>query len=152
MRLERVTVYCPGFSVWGCAAVEDLYSTVGKKRVVCTYIHKAALKYVVISGNLVPISHIPFNVKILYSSLVAGLRGNVSCIHRLLFSVKTTVLPDSSAPMPQKDRTVMASCHIVFMKDHFMWYYIVFSLGFIGMLVVPGYHLNKEAKKHVQGA
>ena len=45
-----------------------------------------------------------------------------------------------------------ASCHIVFMKDHFMWYYIVFSLGFIGMLVVPGYHLNKEAKKHVQGA
>ena len=47
---------------------------------------------------------------------------------------------------------MMASCHIVFMKDHFMWYYIVFSLGFIGMLVVPGYHLNKEAKKHVQGA
>ena len=47
---------------------------------------------------------------------------------------------------------MMASCHIVFMKDDFMWYYIVFSLGFIGMLVVPGYHLNKEAKKHVQGA
>ena len=47
---------------------------------------------------------------------------------------------------------MMASCHIVFMKDHFMWYYIVFALGFIGMLVVPGYHLNKEARKHVQGA
>ena len=30
--------------------------------------------------------------------------------------------------------------------------YIVFSLGFIWMLVIPGYHLNKEAKKHVQGA
>ena len=29
--------------------------------------------------------------------------------------------------------------------------YIVFSLGFIWMLVIPGYHLNKEAKKHVQG-
>ena len=47
---------------------------------------------------------------------------------------------------------MMVSCHIVFMKDDFMWYYIVFSLGFIGMLVVPGYHLNKEAKNHVQGA
>ena len=46
---------------------------------------------------------------------------------------------------------MMASCHIVFMKDHFMRYYIIFSLGFIGMLIVPGYHLNKEAKKHVQG-
>ena len=28
--------------------------------------------------------------------------------------------------------------------------YIVFSLGFIWMLVIPGYHLNKEAKRHVQ--
>ena len=45
---------------------------------------------------------------------------------------------------------MMASCHIVFMKDDFYWYYITFSLGFIVMLVMPGYHLNKEAKKHVQ--
>ena len=45
-----------------------------------------------------------------------------------------------------------ASCHIVFMQDDFYWYYITFSLGFIVMLVMPGYHLNKEAKKHVQGA
>ena len=45
---------------------------------------------------------------------------------------------------------MMASCHIVFMKDDFYWYYITFSLGFIGMLVTPGYHLNKEAKKNVQ--
>ena len=42
---------------------------------------------------------------------------------------------------------MMASCHIVFMKDDFYWYYITFSLGFIVMLVMPGYHLNKEAKK-----
>ena len=47
---------------------------------------------------------------------------------------------------------MMASCHIVFMKDDFYWYYITFSLGFIVMLVMPGYHLNKEAKKHVQRA
>ena len=47
---------------------------------------------------------------------------------------------------------MMASCHIVFMQDDFYWYYITFSLGFIVMLVMPGYHLNKEAKKHVQGA
>ena len=47
---------------------------------------------------------------------------------------------------------MMASCHIVFMQDGFYWYYITFSLGFIVMLVMPGYHLNKEAKKHVQGA
>ena len=47
---------------------------------------------------------------------------------------------------------MMASCHIVFMQDDFYWYYITFSLGFIVMLVIPGYHLNKEAKKHVQGA
>ena len=46
---------------------------------------------------------------------------------------------------------MMASCHIVFMQDDFYWYYITFSLGFIVMLVMPGYHLNKEAKKHVQG-
>ena len=45
---------------------------------------------------------------------------------------------------------MMASCHIVFMQDDFYWYYITFSLGFIVMLVMPGYHLNKEAKKHVQ--
>ena len=45
---------------------------------------------------------------------------------------------------------MMASCHIVFMQDDFYWYYITFSLGFIVMLVIPGYHLNKEAKKHVQ--
>ena len=45
---------------------------------------------------------------------------------------------------------MMASCHIVFMNDDFYWYYITFSLGFIGMLVTPGYHLNKEAKKHAQ--
>ena len=45
---------------------------------------------------------------------------------------------------------MMASCHIVFMQDGFYWYYITFSLGFIVMLVMPGYHLNKEAKKHVQ--
>ena len=45
---------------------------------------------------------------------------------------------------------MMASCHIVFMKDDFYWYYITFALGFIGILVMPGYHLNKEAKKHVQ--
>ena len=45
---------------------------------------------------------------------------------------------------------MMASCHIVFMKEDFYWYYITFSLGFIVMLVMPGYHLNKEAKKHVQ--
>ena len=47
---------------------------------------------------------------------------------------------------------MVASCHIVFMKDDFYWYYITFSLGFIAMLVMPGYHLNKEAKKHVQRA
>ena len=47
---------------------------------------------------------------------------------------------------------MMASSHIVFMKDDFYWYYITFSLGFIVMLVMPGYHLNKEAKKHVQRA
>ena len=47
---------------------------------------------------------------------------------------------------------MMASCHIVFMQDDFYWYYTTFSLGFIVMLVMPGYHLNKEAKKHVQGA
>ena len=46
---------------------------------------------------------------------------------------------------------MMASCHIVFMNDGFYSYYITFALGFIGMLVIPGYHLNKEAKKHVQG-
>ena len=46
---------------------------------------------------------------------------------------------------------MMASCHIVFMQDDFYWYYITFSIGFIVMLVMPGYHLNKEAKKHVQG-
>ena len=46
---------------------------------------------------------------------------------------------------------MMASCHIVFMQDDFYWYYITFSFGFIVMLVMPGYHLNKEAKKHVQG-
>ena len=46
---------------------------------------------------------------------------------------------------------MMASCHIVFMQDDFYWYYITFSLGFIVMLVMPGYHLNKEVKKHVQG-
>ena len=46
---------------------------------------------------------------------------------------------------------MMASCHIVFMQDDFYWYYTTFSLGFIVMLVMPGYHLNKEAKKHVQG-
>ena len=45
---------------------------------------------------------------------------------------------------------MMVSCHIVFMQDDFYWYYITFSLGFIVMLVMPGYHLNKEAKKHVQ--
>ena len=45
---------------------------------------------------------------------------------------------------------MMASCHIVFMQDDFYWYYITFSLGLIVMLVKPGYHLNKEAKKHVQ--
>ena len=46
---------------------------------------------------------------------------------------------------------MMASCHIAFMKDAFLWYHITFALGFIGILVMPGYHLNKEAKKHVQG-
>ena len=46
---------------------------------------------------------------------------------------------------------MVASCHIVFMNDGFYSYYITFALGFIGMLVIPGYHLNKEAKKHVQG-
>jgi hypothetical protein len=46
---------------------------------------------------------------------------------------------------------MVASCHIVFMNDGFYLYYITFALGFIGMLVIPGYHLNKEAKKHVQG-
>ena len=45
---------------------------------------------------------------------------------------------------------MVASCHIVFMNDGFYSYYITFALGFIGMLVIPGYHLNKEAKKHVQ--
>ena len=45
---------------------------------------------------------------------------------------------------------MMASCHIVFMQDDFNWYYIACSLGCIVMLVMPGYHLNKEAKKHVQ--
>ena len=45
---------------------------------------------------------------------------------------------------------MMASCHIVFMKDDFYWYYITFSLGFIVMLAMPGYHLNKEAKKYAQ--
>ena len=46
---------------------------------------------------------------------------------------------------------MMASCHIAFTKEEFIWYHIVFALGFIGILVIPGYHLNKEAKKHVQG-
>ena len=45
---------------------------------------------------------------------------------------------------------MMASCHIVFMKDDFLWYHITFALGFIVMLAMPGYYLNKEAKKHVQ--
>lgn len=101
--LECTAVYGSCFAVWRCTAVEHLYSAVGEEGIMCMDIYKAALKYVVISGNLVPISHIFFDVKILYSSFVAGLWGNVTCIHCLLFSVKTTVIPNGSASMPQKD-------------------------------------------------
>ena len=45
---------------------------------------------------------------------------------------------------------MMASCHIVFMKDDLLWYHTTFALGFIVMLAMPGYYLNKEAKKDVQ--
>lgn len=86
--LECAAVYGSCFAVWRCTAVEHLYSAVGEEGIMCVDIYKAAFKYVVISGNLVPISHIFFDVKILYSSFVAGLWGNVTCIHRLLFFCK----------------------------------------------------------------
>lgn len=48
---------------------------------------------------------------------------------------------------------MFTSCYIATEKDDAIWGidYIAFALGFIWMLVIPGYHLNKEAKKHVQG-
>ena len=47
-----------------------------------------------------------------------------------------------------------ASSYIAIGKDDAIWWldHIAFALGFIQMLIIPGYHLNKEAKKHVQRA
>ena len=47
---------------------------------------------------------------------------------------------------------IIVSLRIAFDGTNPIWNHITFFIAFIGMLVIPGYILNKEAKKHVQGA
>ena len=46
---------------------------------------------------------------------------------------------------------MVISLRLVFVDNAPIWNHITFAIAFIGMLVIPGYILNKEAKKHVQG-
>lgn len=48
--------------------------------------------------------------------------------------------------------TMIVSLRIAFDATNPIWNHITFFIAFMGMLVIPGYILNKEAKKHVQGA
>ena len=45
---------------------------------------------------------------------------------------------------------MIVSLRIAFDETNPIWNHIIFSIAFIGLLVIPGYILNKEAKKHVQ--
>lgn len=47
---------------------------------------------------------------------------------------------------------MIVSIRIAFDDTDPIWNHIVFTIAFIGMLAIPGHILNKEAKKHVQGA
>ena len=44
---------------------------------------------------------------------------------------------------------MIVSLRIAFDETNPIWNHIIFSIAFIGLLVIPGYILNKEAKKHV---
>ena len=48
--------------------------------------------------------------------------------------------------------TMIVSLRIAFDDTNPIWNHIMFFIAFMGMMVIPGYILNKEAKKHVQGA
>ena len=45
---------------------------------------------------------------------------------------------------------MIVSLRIAFDETNPIWNHIIFSIASIGLLVIPGYILNKEAKKHVQ--
>ena len=45
---------------------------------------------------------------------------------------------------------MIVSLRIAFDETNPIWNHIIFSIAFIGLLVIPGYILNKEAKKDVQ--
>ena len=47
---------------------------------------------------------------------------------------------------------MVVSLRIAFDDTDPIWNHITFAIAFAGMLIIPGYILNKEAKKHVQGA
>ena len=47
---------------------------------------------------------------------------------------------------------IIVSLRIAFDGTNPIWNHITFFIAFMGMLVIPGYILNKEAKRHVQGA
>lgn len=84
---RAVYMFClPGA---GGTAVLNPHCVVGKKGVIGRYINQSPLKNVLIPGNLVPPPHISFYIKILYSSFMASLWGNVSCIHSFFLQKQT---------------------------------------------------------------
>ena len=83
---------------------------------------------------MLPGSCILTGIGVLISGAILHVRTLKVCALSALFFLMTT------------------SCYILIQEEGTIWFHIIFSLGFIWMMVVPGHYLNKEAKKHVQGA